>query len=63
MKKLTNLYYLLSEKFIAMETVKYEIGKRHLANMMGEDPDKFTEKRIVVSYIRFIQRITFYLYI
>lgn len=35
-------YYALIEK----ETARYEIGKRHLANMMGEDPDQFNESDI-----------------
>ena len=28
---------------------EFEIGKRHLANMMGEDPEHFTQKDIDVS--------------
>ena len=27
----------------------YELGKRHLANIMGEDPDSFTQEDIDVS--------------
>ncbi|XP_076750339.1 mitochondrial ribosomal protein S9 [Xylocopa sonorina] len=34
------------KKFLEKEVAEYDIGKRHLANMMGEDPDKFTEKDI-----------------
>ncbi|XP_039310180.1 28S ribosomal protein S9, mitochondrial isoform X3 [Solenopsis invicta] len=30
-------------EFMKKEIVEYEIGKRHLANMMGEDPDCFTQ--------------------
>ncbi|KAH0956525.1 hypothetical protein HN011_002321 [Eciton burchellii] len=32
--------------FIRKEIMEYEIGKRHLANMMGEDPDTFTQEDI-----------------
>jgi len=33
--------------------MEYEIGKRHLANMMGEDPDTFTQEDIdVCNYIK-----------
>nr|XP_031834880.1 28S ribosomal protein S9, mitochondrial [Nomia melanderi] len=40
-------------KFLEIEIIKYEIGKRHLANMMGEDPDKLTEKSIAnaINYL------------
>ncbi|XP_023212869.1 uncharacterized protein LOC111615672, partial [Centruroides sculpturatus] len=34
------------EEFIEKETREYEIGKRHLANMMGVDPDMFTQEDI-----------------
>ncbi|KAK7079309.1 37S ribosomal protein S9, mitochondrial [Halocaridina rubra] len=30
------------DKFIAEQAVEYEIGMRHLANIMGEDPETFT---------------------
>ncbi len=30
---------------------EYEIGKRHLAKMMGEDPDNFDQKNIDVGII------------
>lgn len=34
------------------EILEYEIGKRHLANMMGEDPEYFTQADIdVCDYI------------
>ncbi|XP_017794493.1 PREDICTED: 28S ribosomal protein S9, mitochondrial [Habropoda laboriosa] len=32
--------------FIEKQILEYDIGKRHLANMMGEDPDKFTQKDV-----------------
>lgn len=35
------------------EIVEYEIGKRHLANMMGKDPEYFTQVDInVCKYIK-----------
>lgn len=34
--------------FMKSQEAEYEIGKRHLANMMGEDPETFTEKDIDV---------------
>ncbi|CAL1674335.1 unnamed protein product [Lasius platythorax] len=34
------------DEFIKKEIVEYEVGKRHLANMMGEDPDFFTQADI-----------------
>ena len=30
------------------EIRQYELGKRHLANIMGEDPDNFTQEQIDV---------------
>lgn len=29
---------------------EFEVGKRHLANMMGEDPETFTQEDIDVSF-------------
>ncbi|EZA55978.1 hypothetical protein DMN91_003212 [Ooceraea biroi] len=34
------------DEFMKKEIAEYEIGKRHLANMMGEDPDNFTQRDI-----------------
>lgn len=35
------------------EILEYEIGKRYLANMMGEDPECFTQADIdVCKYIK-----------
>lgn len=35
------------------EILEYEIGKRHLANMMGEDPECFKRADInVCNYIK-----------
>ena len=33
---------------MANEIAEYEIGKRHLANIMGEDPDSFRQEDIDV---------------
>ena len=30
----------------------YEIGKRHLANIMGADPDNFSQEEIDVRFTR-----------
>lgn len=34
------------DKFMADQIAEYEIGKRHLANIMGEDPETFTQEDI-----------------
>lgn len=33
------------------EIAEFEIGKRHLANMMGEDPETFTQEDVDVCII------------
>ncbi|XP_013871559.1 small ribosomal subunit protein uS9m [Austrofundulus limnaeus] len=35
-----------TEEFIQKQIEEFEIGKRHLANMMGEDPETFTQEDI-----------------
>lgn len=35
-------------EFIKKQVEEFEIGKRHLANMMGEDPENFTQEDIDV---------------
>lgn len=35
-----------SEEFIKKQVEEFNIGKRHLANMMGEDPETFTQEDI-----------------
>lgn len=35
--------------FIKKQIEEFNIGKRHLANMMGEDPENFTQEDIDVS--------------
>nr|CAD7194367.1 unnamed protein product [Timema douglasi] len=37
------------DEFMKKQLLDYNIGKRHLANMMGEDPETFTQKDIDVS--------------
>ncbi|XP_055377444.1 28S ribosomal protein S9, mitochondrial [Condylostylus longicornis] len=34
------------DEFMKAQTLEYQIGKRHLANMMGEDPETFTQEDI-----------------
>jgi len=40
---------LFSDEFMVQQTHEYNVGKRHLANMMGVDPETFTQKDIDVS--------------
>lgn len=37
-----------SEEYIKKQIDEFNIGKRHLANMMGEDPETFTQEDIDV---------------
>ncbi|KAH0624587.1 hypothetical protein JD844_032219 [Phrynosoma platyrhinos] len=41
-----------TEAFIKKQIEEFDIGKRHLANMMGEDPETFTQEDIDNSYYR-----------
>lgn len=56
----SNVMFILA-KFIEVETLKYELGKRHLANMMGEDPAHFEQEDIDVKYILFCMKHHFFL--
>lgn len=38
-------------EFMAEKNIEFQIGKRHLANMMGEDPETFTQEDINVSFL------------
>lgn len=38
-------------EFIQKQVEEFNIGKRHLANMMGEDPENFTQEDIDVRHI------------
>ncbi|XP_053164500.1 28S ribosomal protein S9, mitochondrial isoform X2 [Hemicordylus capensis] len=42
-----------TEAFIKKQTEEFNIGKRHLANMMGEDPETFTQEDIdkAIAYL------------
>lgn len=48
---------LIIGEFVEKEIAKYELGKRHLANMMGEDPNTFTQEDIDVNYTSFSHKI------
>lgn len=37
------------DEFMKIQDEEFRIGKRHLANMMGEDPETFTQEDIDVS--------------
>lgn len=37
------------DEFMKTQHLDYQIGKRHLANMMGEDPETFTQEDIDVN--------------
>ena len=39
------------DEFMKIQQLKYQIGKRHLANMMGEDPETFTQDHVDVSLL------------
>lgn len=41
------IYFI--DEFIKKEKKEYEIGKRHLANMMGMNPEEFTQEDVNVS--------------
>lgn len=36
------------DEFMKTQQLEYQIGKRHLANMMGEDPETFTQEDVDV---------------
>lgn len=38
-----------TSEYIQKQVEEFNIGKRHLANMMGEDPETFTQEDIDVS--------------
>lgn len=39
------------DEFMKGQNYEFQIGKRHLANMMGEDPETFTQRDIDVINI------------
>jgi len=40
---------IFSDKFMSEEIAEYEIGKRHVANIMGLDPETISQEDIDVS--------------
>lgn len=42
------------DKFMKQQELEFQIGKRHLANMMGADPENFTQEDIDVSLLSFL---------
>lgn len=42
---------IFTDAFMKEEVAEYEIGKRHLANIMGEDPNTFSQEDVDVSNI------------
>lgn len=40
------------DEFMRRERHEFELGKRHLANMMGENPETFTQEDVDVSSYR-----------
>lgn len=43
------------EEFMKQKTYEYKIGKRHLANMMGEDPETFTQEDVDVNIFNLLR--------
>lgn len=50
------------DEFMEQERHEYQIGKRHLANIMGEDPETFTQEDIDVIIIEIYTCIYIYIY-
>jgi len=47
------LFVFFSGKFMSDEIADYEIGKRHVANIMGLDPETISQEDIDVSLLHF----------
>jgi len=45
-----------TEAFIKKQIEEFNLGKRHLANMMGEDPETFTQEDIDVSTVALLEK-------
>lgn len=46
-----------SQEFIQKQVEEFNIGKRHLANMMDEDPENFSQEDIDVrTHVHFLPR-------
>lgn len=39
------------DEFMKVQEHEFKIGKRHLANMMGEDPETFTQEDVDVRLL------------
>jgi len=48
------LFLFILDKFMSEEIAEYEIGKRHVANIMGLDPETITQEDIDVGFSIFI---------
>ena len=48
------LFLFILDKFMSEEIAEYEIGKRHVANIMGLDPETITQEDIDVGLSIFI---------
>ena len=46
--KVSNTRLIFTDEFMKKEVTEYHIGKRHLANMMGMDPETFTQNDVNV---------------
>ena len=44
----TIIFFCLIDVFIKQQLLDFNIGKRHLANMMGKDPEFFSQDDIDV---------------
>lgn len=40
------------DEFMQVQEQEFKIGKRHLANMMGEDPETFTQTDVDVGHFQ-----------
>lgn len=49
-----------NDEFMKHQEMSYQIGKRHLANIMGEEPETFTQEKIDVGIMTYF--ILFFLY-
>lgn len=48
------LQFNIPDNFMEQQTHEYNVGKRHLANMMGVDPETFTQSDIDVSLLFYL---------
>ena len=47
------------EKVLDEKIHEYEVGRRHLAKIMGEDPENFSQEKIDVSEIDYTTSISY----